>query len=253
MLGRVLRPRTGGQVRKIILLYHSVGRSAWALPEHVFRSQIEWLVNMARLTSLEQLLDRDLPERLQVAITFDDGYASLHDVALPVLQSLGAVAAVFLNTGCIGAGQARKTSDAALGYYPNELFLSWRDVDHLLAEGWSVGSHGVGHLDLTCTCERAARKELAASKSMIESILFTPCTLFAYTWGRHTASLRRLVADAGYQYAFAGRHGPVRADPNPLALPRINVSNEYTMSDFKAVVCGDWDYLGWIQRMKAGL
>lgn len=219
----------------------------------MFASQIEWLCDAARVTSLEHVLDTDLQDPLQAAITFDDGYANLHDVALPILNDLGAVAAVFVNTGCIAPGGNRKTSDARLGYYPNELFLSWRDVEGLAAKGWSVGSHGVGHLDLTRTCEERAHTELSASKNMIENVLSVPCTLFAYTWGRHTPRLQRLVADAGYRYAFAGRHGRVHANGSPFAVPRINVSNEYTMSDFKAIVRGHWDYLGWIQAMKAEL
>ena len=252
MLGRVLRRRTPQQARKLILLYHSVGCSPWAISEKIFFSEMEWLSKATRLMSLEQLLSQDLKDPLQVAITFDDGYASLHDVALPILKDVGAVATVFPNTGII-AGGARNSSNSALGYYPNEFFLSWRDLEGLAKEGWSVGSHGVGHLDLTAACEETARRELTASKKTIENVISVPCTLFAYTWGKHTPCLRRLVAEVGYQYAFSGRHEPLQADGDPLAVPRINISNEYTMSDFKAVVSGDWDYLGWIQRMKAGL
>jgi peptidoglycan/xylan/chitin deacetylase (PgdA/CDA1 family) len=213
---------------------------------------MKWLSKAARLMSLEQLLGGDLEDPLQVAITFDDGYASVHDVALPILKDVGTVATVFPNTGIIAEG-GRNSSDAALGYYPNESFLSWRDVEGLATERWSVGSHGVGHLDLAAACEETASRELTASKKMIENVISVPCMLFAYTWGKHTPCLRRLVAEAGYRYAFSGRHEPLQADGDPFTVPRINISNDYTMSDFKAVISGDWDYLGWIQRMKAGL
>ena len=183
---------------------------------------------------------------MQVAITFDDGYASLREQALPILKAAGAVATVFLNTGQIAAGGLRNISNAALGYYPDELFLSQRDVVELAAEGWSIGSHGVDHIDLTRTGEDEAREELGASKRAIEKLLSAECMLFAYTWGRHDRRLRDLVAEAGYRHAFSGWHGPLRADSDRWALPRINVASEYAMSDFKAIVLGDWDYLGWI-------
>lgn len=44
-----------------------------------------------------------LPPRA-VAITFDDGYRSVHDLALPVLQELGLPATVFVTSGYIGKG-----------------------------------------------------------------------------------------------------------------------------------------------------
>jgi peptidoglycan/xylan/chitin deacetylase (PgdA/CDA1 family) len=250
ILGRIHGTRTKKQVRKVVLLYHSIGDSPWAVSKDSFSSQVEWLCRCAKMTSLDDLLGHDADDGLKVAITFDDGYASLHDVALPILRDVGAVAAVFLNTGCIGTGETRYTSDASLGYYPKEFFLSWQNLRHLAEEGWTVGSHGVGHLDLTAVGEDTARRELAASKSMIEKTMALPCATFAYTWGKHTPGLRQLVAEAGYRNAFSGRHGPVQPDGDPLAVPRINVSSEFSMSDFKSIVRGDWDYLGWIQRMK---
>ncbi len=35
-----------------------------------------------------------------------------------------------------------------------------------------------------------------------------------------------------------------------MAFPRINVAQNYSLEDFRAIVRGDWDYLGWVQRAK---
>jgi peptidoglycan/xylan/chitin deacetylase (PgdA/CDA1 family) len=252
MLGRLASVRRRNSIRKIVLIYHSIGSGPWALAERSFGSQVEWLARNARLTSLTQLLEQDLRDPVQVAITFDDGYANLHDLALPILKQHAAVATVFVNTDSI-AGEMRRPSDSRLGYYPGELFLSWRDVLRLSEAGWSIGSHGERHLDLTAADDETARRELANSKSTIESTVLLPCRIFSYTWGRHTPRLRRLVAEAGYQYGFSGRHGPMKADSDAFAIPRINVHNEYAIDDFKAITRGDWDYIGWIQKVYAGL
>jgi len=234
-----------------VLVYHSVGTTPWAVSEADFRSQIEWLRTTATIVTLDQLLAGHRTDPLQVAITFDDGYLSLHDVALPILKAAGAVATVFAVTGCVTMGWDRRASDDALGHYPREFFLSWLELRRLAEEGWSVGSHGVAHLDLTIAREETAREELASSKAAIEASLSVPCTTFSYTWGRHTAALRRLVGQTGYRYAVSSRHAPVRADDDMLAIPRINIPKEYTIDDFKSVVCGDWDYIGWTQRVRA--
>ena len=97
------------------------------------------------------------------------------------------------------------------------------------------------------------RRQLKESKQAIETRFGAPCDQFAYTWGRHTASLREAVKTAGYHYGFAGTHGPLSEKTDAMAVPRIDVSNRYTLDDFKSIIHGDWDYLGWIQKARAYL
>ena len=54
-------------------------------------------------TALTALAAGTLPPRA-IAITFDDGYCSVHNLALPVLQELGLPATVFVTSGYIGQG-----------------------------------------------------------------------------------------------------------------------------------------------------
>jgi len=249
ILSKVGRLRQPSIKRKIALIYHSLGESQWAVSERMFRAQMEWLRASVKLVSLCELLEEDLDDALQVAITFDDGYASLHDSAASVLYDVKTTATVFLTTGCIDE-ISRNFTNASKGHYPQERFLSWRDVDELVAAGWMVGSHGMDHIDLTEATPEVARNQLGASKRLIEQRLSRLCEYFAYTWGHHNINLEDLVRNAGYRYAFSGHHAPILPGSNHLAVPRINVSNEYTMADFQSIIRGDWDYLGWIQKMK---
>ncbi|HYP58354.1 MAG TPA: polysaccharide deacetylase family protein [Beijerinckia sp.] len=249
-LGKVARLRPTAAQRKLILLYHSIGESPWATPENDFRAQMEWLSRSAKIVSLPQLLEDSFDDPFQVSITFDDGYASLRDLALPVLQDCGAVATVFINAGLL-AENVRNPSDASLGHYPEDWFLSWEDVRALAAAGWTIGSHGVEHLDLTRAAPDVVNKQLRASKQMIGANLSQPCSYFAYTWGRHVKSLREAVAAAGYNYALSCEHEPLSEGFDRWAVPRINISNDYSLEDFAALAVGDWDYLGWFQKMRA--
>lgn len=245
-----LLPRPGR--RRVILLYHSVGDSPWAVRPSAFRAQVEWLAANADIVPLRGLLANDSAAPLQAAITFDDGYASLCDAALPVLREHGAVASAFLNTGWIGTDK-RRASDPAAGHYPQEWFLLWREVAALAAAGWEIGSHGVDHLDLTAQADDVVARELRDSRQHIEDEIGRCSPIFSYTWGRHAAILRKLVTEAGYTFAVAGRHRPLATGDNHFALPRLNIENCYTLGDFKAIVTGDWDYLGWIQSAKAAV
>jgi peptidoglycan/xylan/chitin deacetylase (PgdA/CDA1 family) len=235
--------------RDIVLLYHSVGDGPWAVRTAQFRAQMEWLGIVARVVSLEELLTTERDAPLRVAVTFDDGYASLFGVVRALARDVRLRPTMFLNTGLIGRNR-RCTSEPRSGHYPEEEFLVWDEVEQLQADGWTVGSHGVTHLDFTRADDDVVRAQLRQSKTTVERNVSVPCDYFAYTWGRHSRHLQELVAEAGYLYAFAGVHAAVGSHCNPMTVPRINVSQEYSFDDFKAIIRGDWDYLGWLQRAK---
>jgi peptidoglycan/xylan/chitin deacetylase (PgdA/CDA1 family) len=98
-----------------ILLYHGVTRcssvgienfSGKHLPEKVFDHQMQLLRSHMTVLPLRKLaarLQRD--EELSpdtVAITFDDSFKNVHDVALPILQRHGIPATFFISTGFVG-------------------------------------------------------------------------------------------------------------------------------------------------------
>lgn len=242
--------RTRDAQRKLILLYHSVGGSTEATAKDAFRDQLGVIAAMGQLLPLQEVLGSAPNQSIAVAVTFDDGYATLRDHAATILTEFGGAATVFLNAGEI-ADDERGASRAADGYYPHEQFLAWRDVDALVAAGWHIGSHGLHHLDLVRADTATSKHEVTASKQMIERRLGMPCDLFAYPWGRNGPGLRAQVRAAGYRHGFAGDHSPLTATSDPFALPRINMANGYSRDDLAAILRGDWDYLYWLARAKA--
>lgn len=235
--------------RDIVLLYHSVGRSPWAVPAERFREQMDWLQQAAAVVPLEAVFDRGSAAGLRAAVTFDDGYASLFGAAAPIASKFGIRPAVFLNTDLVQE-ERRTRSRIEDGHYPDEEFLLWREVAQLATAGWTVGSHGAMHIDLKAAADDVARRQLQDSKTAIERMLHLPCRHFAYTWGHHSSRLRALVAKAGYECAFAGTHGPVDPLGERFAVPRINIAADYSFDDFRSVVLGHWDYLGVVQRFR---
>lgn len=238
--------------RKIILLYHSIGTSPWAMREDVFKQQIQWLKQHSEIVSLDALLsDSTHNEKTKVAITFDDGYACLYNTVFPILKAENAVATIYLNTDWIAENNdTRKKSNPTLGHYPQETFLIWSEVKTLEQSGWTIGSHGANHLDLTKQSNEVILLELIKAKKTLESQLKKPCTHFAYTFGNHSKRLRDLVEKTGYQYAMAGHHSALKNKVDDIALPRINIETGYSLSDFEDILLGKWDFLGTIHRIK---
>jgi len=248
-LGQLYGFLNSSKNRSILLLYHSVGDTPWAVTEVRFKEQVDWLSRKASVVSLPDLLKQPTNERIRVAITFDDGYVSLIQKVMPVFEEYGMTATVYLNTGLI-ADSTHNKSDAKLGHYPDEEFLSWPGVQKLSNAGWTVGSHGVNHDDLTLQGTTGVDRELIDSKAEIEERLGMECQHFSYTWGRYNQQLKERVRQAGYGFAVSGIHGPVKADVDFLAIPRINIDADCTLDDFQSIVLGDWDYLGYLQRAR---
>jgi peptidoglycan/xylan/chitin deacetylase (PgdA/CDA1 family) len=234
--------------RRVVLLYHSLGEQAPALTAQKFAQQIAFLAEHAKLVSLEQLLAPDSAPGLQVALSFDDGYASLHDQVAPLLPA-GVGATVYVNTALMGE-HSRQRSDASKGHYPHDEFLLWSEVAALQRAGWLIGSHGVEHTDLTAVSSAQADAELRQSRHVIEQRLQQPCRHFAYTWGRFNRSVQQQVRAAGYATAVSCLHGPLTTQSDSYALPRIDVRADYSIEDFAAVVSGHWDFLGYKQRLQ---
>lgn len=238
--------------RKIILIYHSVGNTPWALAPDMFKKQIQWLKAHCEIVPLTKLLTQVSAEnKVQVSLTFDDGYACLYDTVLPILQAENATAMTYINTGWMGESDStRKASNPDLGHYPNEKFLTWDEVKDLEKFGWEIGSHGVEHYDLTRQPQKIIQQELTQSKEIIENKLSKACPHFAYTFGNHNTLLQKNVKKAGYRYAVAAHHAAVKKNSNPMAIPRLNIEKAYSLVDFKNIVQGKWDFLGTIHRVK---
>lgn len=248
-LGALFKYVSRKKDRRVILTYHAVGSGALSIPVKNFINQMDWLARHATVETLGNLVNRPSPSGLRVAITFDDGYRSVYSVAAPILEKHGFPSTVYLNTALVGE-ETHRASDSNLGHYPHEEFLLWKEVAELDRMGWTIGSHGVDHVDLTRLTDANVAQQLRGSRGEIESRLGKQCRHFCYTWGNNSQKVRHLVSEAGYDTAVAAIHGTLHSKSDLMALERVDVRRDYCLNDFKAVIEGDWDYLSVIQRLR---
>jgi peptidoglycan/xylan/chitin deacetylase (PgdA/CDA1 family) len=215
---------------------------------------MQWLKSNVAVVPLDDLVAGEWPTSksgIVCSITFDDGYASVHHHAFPVLAELNIPATVYLVAGAIHS-DAPQTSNNFNGLYPDEKMLLWGEVRELQANGIYMGSHMLRHLDLTSLNATAADKELQHSKQIIEEHIGAECSSFCFPWGKHNATAVAAVRRAGYKDSVVTIQGRWRQDDglDPFRIPRADVRRDYGLDDFKAVVRGDWDYLGYIQKFR---
>jgi peptidoglycan/xylan/chitin deacetylase (PgdA/CDA1 family) len=249
LFGRVYgSTHTAPEWRRVVLLYHAIGDGPWDVSETAFRDQMEYLLEYTQLMQIDDLVTQSTVQGIGVAVTFDDGYSSLHDNALEIMTELGIRATVYLSTHHIA--EKREASDPDRGHYPGKQFLCWSDVEHLAETGWQIESHGTRHLDYTRQADDIVRDELTQSRQLLMERLNVPCQHFAYPWGRSNNRVEKIVQAVGFKWAATGIHGALPVTLTPYSLPRVNIERGYTLNDFRAIVRGDWDYLGIYQHMK---
>ena len=155
----------------------------------------------------------------QVVITFDDGFASVFENALPVLQECGGRAINFLVSGRLGGVN---TWDLAEGERPEPL-MDTAQVRDWLAAGQDIGAHSVTHAHLTQLPLAEAREEITASKKALEDRFARAVTDFAYPYGEMNPMIRELVAEAGFARAWSTEPQVITPEADPFALPRFPV------------------------------
>jgi peptidoglycan/xylan/chitin deacetylase (PgdA/CDA1 family) len=111
-LGNSIAPRGKGDGRLCIVTYHRILETKDPLLESepdvaTFAWQMESLARSFNVLPLYDavmaLKEKRMPPRA-VCITFDDGYRSTHDLALPILQRLNLPATVFITSGYLDEG-----------------------------------------------------------------------------------------------------------------------------------------------------
>src|SRR2546425_11821268 len=194
-----------------ILLYHKIDRipagarypRSYVTPER-FDAQLALLrrrgyesVSFADYLAYRRGAAR-LPRR-PVIITFDDGYRSNRDVALPLLQQHGFRATIFLVAGRVGGTNAWDPDEI------QEPLLDAAAIRAMQARGIEFGSHSATHARLTALHPAAVLRELRDSRALLGAVLGPPRPVLGDPYGAHNALSRRVAREAGYEAAVAIR------------------------------------------------
>ena len=225
-----------------VLAYHKIGPpspGAWEtwfyVSSNVFREHLDTIrdrgwtpIGVGEL--LAGLNDPTLLPDYSVLITFDDGYRSVVEIALPLLAHHGYPAVMFMPTAHVGS-----TNVFDDGIEPTEPLCTWSELRDLERAGIAIESHGHSHVRLSMLDDVDRDRELRLSKLNLDQNLGKQVTLFSYPYGDagndgHASSAA--LATVGYQAAFC-YGGGVAAWPGTdrYLLPRIAIGSDTNLRD----------------------
>src|SRR5215831_8133763 len=168
---------------RAILTYHSIDSSGSPISVGVesFARHVRWLASgRVTVTGVSELLS--LPDSADaVAITFDDGFQNLADVAVPLLVDHGLTATAFIVSDHAGGTNAwGREPDVGIPVLP---LLDWSGIGRIAEQGISIGAHSRSHRRLSRLARDELVDEIAGSGEIIERQIGRRPRGFAYPYG----------------------------------------------------------------------
>lgn len=225
------------QNKIVVLIYHHIDAKeepGLVISPERFASELDMLLARGyHVISLDQLRDflngGSVPDNA-VLITFDDGYESVHQYALPELQKRHMPAVAFAIVKYVGQKRGN------LQYY------SWDGAREMAAAGFTTQSHTYNLHDFgplasgkngpllngplkgqsLSDYRNMVYQDLKRSREEIESHLQQPVYALALPFGAGGQTAIQAAVDAGFKIVFTTHYGVVTRQSNPLALPRVN-------------------------------
>jgi peptidoglycan/xylan/chitin deacetylase (PgdA/CDA1 family) len=152
-------------------------------------------------------------------VTFDDAYADLLEVAVPLLAERGIPAVVFAVAGHLGGANDWDHHKGAA----NLRLLAPGDLAAVAASGIEVGSHTQTHRPLPEVSAIELEGETVGAADRIEAAGVPRPRAFSYPYGRWSPAAVAAVREAGYSVAFTTAWGDPRPGGDPHTLPRVEI------------------------------
>ncbi len=143
-----------------------------------------------------------------IVLTFDNGYASQYENALPILKRLG----------WVGNENIQLT-----GLPPSQGGLTDAQVRGLIAAGWELDTQGISHADLITLDAAQLEYQVATARQTLEKRYDVPVNWFCYPSGHYDATVIAAVKGAGFVGSTTVIPGWASPGEDPYRLPRLRV------------------------------
>lgn len=213
---------------------HERSRFIWQL-DHLCR----WVTPIA--ADYNRLLP---PGRRCVAVTFDDGWRSFAEIALPELAQRKIPVTLFAIAGRLGERLEQNV---------DEPLVSRMELLRLAAEGVTIGSHTMSHCALTETDDETAIYELSESRRVLSGLLKRDVTLFAFPLSLANEHLVALCREAGYRRVFTGNPYTAYSSTAEFETGRVRVDPADWPIEFHLKLMGAYRWLPAVFAVKRRL
>jgi len=179
----------------VILYYHTV------YPEEIesFAQQMDDLMRWTKPICINEIGTLKSGGRY-CSVTFDDGFTSVLENALPAMAKRNIPATIFVPSACLG--QQPPWLDDVHSDRKN-VVLTEAQLNSLDKKLVSIGSHGRTHHNLLQSNTDEAKKEIIQSKKELENIMNTPIEAISFPHGDFNQTHIDMAIRAGYKHSYS--------------------------------------------------
>jgi poly-beta-1,6-N-acetyl-D-glucosamine N-deacetylase len=157
-----------------------------------------------------------------ILLTIDDAFESFYLNAWPILKAKKIPFILFVNTREVNK----------YGY------MTWDQIRELDANSLvTIGNHSHSHEYLIDWSDDKIKKDLQTAINIFKKeINYSPST-FSYPFGEYSSSLKKIVQDLNFRYAFGQHSGVIDQTKDFLELPRFPINEKYgELKRFKTIL-----------------
>jgi peptidoglycan/xylan/chitin deacetylase (PgdA/CDA1 family) len=228
----------------IVLYYHAVK----AHQRHRFARQMDDLLKHASPfpAGSPESIQRQRPN---VAVTFDDGFRSVVENAIPELEKRRIPFTIFVPSGCLGerpswVRDCRHPSWDERVVSPAELrALAKRPLA-------TLGSHSITHPNLLDVAPARVEEELAGSRAQLQATAGVAIDLFSFPHGAHNGHLVEQARRAGYRHVFTIEPTSLKCDGERFTVGRVAADPDDWPLEFRLKITGAYRWRHYLHRFR---
>ena len=190
-----------------------------------FRSHIKMIqknnIKFINPSNFEDELINNKKER-KLMLTIDDGYQSFYENAWPILKDSKIPFILFVSTREVG----------------KKGYMNWEQIREIDSYDFvEIGNHSHTHEYLIDFTDIDIKRDLTNSINIFKKELGENSDFFSYPFGEYSTSLKNIVIDLGFKYAFGQHSGVVDHTKNLFEMPRFPINEKYGETErFKTIL-----------------
>ena len=178
-------------------------------------------IEFIKYKKFEEIIKIDI-DKNYLLLTIDDAFESFYLNAWPVLKNKKIPFILFVNTREVGKH----------GY------MTWNQIREIDKSNLgTIGNHSHSHEYLVDWEDNKIKSDLETSIKIFKKELGYSPKIFSYPFGEYSNSLKKIVSDLNFKFAFGQHSGVIDITKDFLELPRFPINEKYgELKRFKSIL-----------------
>ena len=210
------------------LMYHRFEENKYPstnIRNKIFIEHINEINNLGiefiSFNKFEEIIKNNI-DKNYILLTVDDGFESFYLNAWPILKEKKIPFILFISTREVGKH----------GY------MTWNQIKEISSNNFvTIGNHSHSHEYLVDWQNDKIKNDLETAIKIFKKELGYSPKIFSYPFGEYSTSLKKIVSELNFEFAFGQHSGVIDPTKDFLELPRFPINEKYgELKRFKSIL-----------------